>query len=238
MYYSFIVIGNQFVEGVSVEKLNEFFPQYFCLGIFTDTPEIMETITKLKPQLIFLNIQKGSSKESFLIRNLAESYQYLKLIPYVIVLCPTNDFALAAIQNGISDYLNDSYLHSLGRSLSKFEKKAPDNHQKSICIKSYSDYQFLKYTDIVYLKADNNTTDFKMVTDSKITAYKTLKYFEMVLPPCFVRIHKSYIVNIHFISRIHFSKSRCYLNLDESLPFSSNYRNKIEQILVLNIISS
>src|SRR5690606_34976141 len=118
------------------------------------------------------------------------------LIPYVIVLCPTNDFALSSIQNGMSDYLTDSNFHTLGKSLSKFEKRIPATPQKSICIKSYSDYRFLNYSDIVYLKADNNTTDFKLINGSIVTAYKTLKYFETSLPPYFIRIHKSYIVNI------------------------------------------
>lgn len=110
--------------------------------------------------------------------------------------------------------------------------------KKSICIKSYSDYRFLNYSDIVYLKADNNTTDFKLINGSIVTAYKTLKYFETSLPPYFIRIHKSYIVNIYFISRIHFSKSKCYLNFNEELPFSNNYRNSVEHILYLNLIGS
>nr|WP_255481777.1 LytTR family DNA-binding domain-containing protein [Flavobacterium sp. xlx-221] len=106
--------------------------------------------------------------------------------------------------------------------------------QQSLCIRSYSDYQILKFNDIVYLKADNNSTDFKMINGKTITAYKTLKYYEETLPVNFVRIHKSYIVNIHYVSRIVFSKSKCFLNFNEQLPFSNSYRVIVENILVQN----
>jgi len=238
VHYSFIVIGDQNVKGIAVERITEFFPHYFCAGIFPNDLAVLETIAEVKPHLIFFNINTDGNTESLTIKMLGKSYEYLTVIPYVVILCPTNDFAMEAIKNGISDYLNNSNLHTLGESLSKFEKRVPIPQQKSICIKSYSDYHFLKYDDIVFLKADNNTTDFKTTIGSKVTAYKTLKYFESVLPPYFIRIHKSYIVNIHFITRIQFSKSRCYLSLNEELPFSNSYRGTIEQILHLNLIGS
>lgn len=235
MNYSFIVIGDQCVAGVEVKRITDFFPNYFCAGIFPNSFDTLETIAKIKPQLIFFNIETGL-KNNITVEVLAESFDYLHLIPYVIVLSPTDDFAISCIQNGMSDYLKDLNFHTLGKSLSKFEKRTPATTQKSICIKSYSDYRFLNYADIVYLKADNNTTDFKLINGSVITAYKTLKYFENVLPAYFIRIHKSYIVNIYFISRIHFSKSKCYLNFNEEIPFSNNYRSSVEHILNLNLI--
>jgi len=234
--YSFIVVGDQYVTGVEVERIIDFFPNYFCAGIFPNSFDTLETIAKIKPQLIFFNIEAELNKSSITIEVLAESFNYLRQIPYVIVLSPTDDFAISSIHNGMSDYLTDSNFHTLGKSLSKFEKRTPATTQKSICIKSYSDYRFLNYTEIVYLKADNNTTDFKLVNGSVVTAYKTLKYFETVLPPYFIRIHKSYIVNIYFISRIHFSKAKCYLNFNEEIPFSNNYRSSVEHILRLNLI--
>lgn len=236
MNYSFIVIGDQYVTGIEIKRIIDFFPKYFCAGTFPNNLDILETITKVKPQLIFFNIETESNKSNLTIEVLGESFNYLHQIPYVIVLSPTDDFAISSIQNGMSDYLTDSNFHTLGKSLSKFEIRTPAITQKSICIKSYSDYRFLNYADIVYLKADNNTTDFKLTNGSIVTAYKTLKYFETVLPPYFIRIHKSYIVNIYFISRIHFSKSRCYLNFNEEIPFSNNYRSSVDHIINLNLI--
>lgn len=236
MQYSYIVVGNQIVKGMSVIKIREFFPQFFCAGFFKDHLDSLAEIVKINPQLIFFNVNNSFVEGQLSVESLTDSFRFTKLIPYIIVLNPTNDFILTSIQNGCSDYLHDSNIPTISKSLAKFEKKAPVFQQKIICIRSYSDYHFLKYEELVYLKADNNTTDFKLINGSVVTAYKTLKYFETVLPPYFIRIHKSYIVNIYFISRIHFSKSRCYLNFNEELPFSNTYRSSVEHILQLNLI--
>ena len=90
-----------------------------------------------------------------------------------------------------------------------------------LCVKSYGDYRFIEFDDIVYLKADNNSTDIMLSTGDSITAFKTLKYFESSLPNDFERIHNSHIINKKFVSRIHLGNSDCYLNKGKiKLPFS------------------
>lgn len=101
-----------------------------------------------------------------------------------------------------------------------------------ICIKSYGDYQFIALKDILYLQADNNTTDFYLVNGKKFTAYKTLKHYENNLPPFFFRIHNSYIVNCIYISRINTGKQLCYLNNNEiSVSFSKTFKDNIDTII-------
>lgn len=238
MEYSFIVIGNQKVQGISLEEMAAYFPRYSCAGMFPDDMKSIENIVLLKPQLIFFNVGKNDSPSAISFAVWAEMFEYLSFSTYLIVLSEQKEQAFEAVQAGAADYLNNVQLHTLGKSLARFEKRVPLQFQQRICIKSYSDYQFLKYHDIVYLKADNNTTDFKLTNGNVVVVYKTLKHFEQTLPHYFVRIHKSYIVNIHYVSRIQFSKSRCYLNFDEQLPFSVSYRDVVDRILSRNIIDS
>lgn len=101
-----------------------------------------------------------------------------------------------------------------------------------ICIKSYGDYQFIALKDVVYLQADNNTTDFHLQNGKKLTAYKTLKHYENNLPSSFYRVHNSYIVNSGYVSRINTGKSLCYLNNnDVSVPFSKTFKDSIDTII-------
>lgn len=101
-----------------------------------------------------------------------------------------------------------------------------------ICIKSYGDYQFIALKDVVYLQADNNTTDFHLYNGKKLTAYKTLKHYENNLPSFFYRIHNSYIVNSNYVSRINTGKSLCYLNNNEvSVSFSKTFKENIDTII-------
>lgn len=233
--FSFIIIGNQQDQLPDIVQKLSLFSNYNWIGTFSYSTDIIAKIVQLKPQLVF--IFKNDKETDISLKLISEALSYLSFVPYFILISNTQDFALEAIQNGISDYLIDTDAHTLGMSLFKFEKRFSDTVPQTICIKSYSDYHLIKYKDIVYLKADNNTTDFKLYNNKVITAYKTLKYFEHTLPYNFVRIHKSYIVNIHCISRIHFSKNKCYLDFNEQIPFSDTYRESIEQILNDNLMS-
>jgi two-component system, LytTR family, response regulator len=111
---------------------------------------------------------------------------------------------------------------------------SPEVDSTIICIKSYGDYQFIPVNDIVYLKADNNTTDFILQNGRKLTAYKTLKHYEVNLPFFFFRIHNSYIVNSHHVSRINTGKSLVYLNEGEtSISFSKTFKENVDTLIKL-----
>jgi len=200
--------------------------------VFKDTQSALKHIVKNKPDVVLVDIGAEPEQNKVIFQSIAEAMQYLKEIPYYIALSYDTSFAIHAIQAGFSDYLSlPISIHELGKSLFKFEKRIPEKTLKNLCIKSYSDYHFINIQDIVYLKADNNTTDIQLINGKIVTAYKTLKHFESALPFFFVRIHKSYIVNMNHVSRIHFSKSKCYLNYNEIVPFSISYRENIDFIL-------
>ena len=101
---------------------------------------------------------------------------------------------------------------------------------ETICLKSYKDYNYLNIENILYLKADNNTTDFYMDGGEIVGAYKTLKVFEELLPDSFYRIHKSYIINIKCVSRIHFGKSMCIISNRHKIPFTKTFIENINTI--------
>jgi DNA-binding LytR/AlgR family response regulator len=101
-----------------------------------------------------------------------------------------------------------------------------------LCIKSYGDYRYIDTRDICYFQADNNSTDIHLNNGEMITAFKTLKHFEGVLPHPFARIHNSYIVNRNYISRIHTGNAVCYIkNSTTKLPFSKSYKENVDLII-------
>jgi two-component system LytT family response regulator len=62
-------------------------------------------------------------------------------------------------------------------------------------------FQVLEVKDILYCKADDNYTEVYL-ENRRIVVSKTLKYFEEALAPFhFVRIHKSYVVNVNAVQR-------------------------------------
>lgn len=102
-----------------------------------------------------------------------------------------------------------------------------------ICVKSYGDYRYIDSNDILYFEADNNSTDIHLNNGEMITAFKTLKHFETVLPQAqFLRIHNSYIINVDQVSRIHTGNTVCYIkNSTTKLPFSKSYKDNVDLII-------
>ncbi len=235
MHFSFLIIDNNDTSVREILDVFENFPNYFCAGIVKDNKTAIKQILKTKTQLVIAQIPIQSNDSDLFFETIKESFQYLESIPYFIALAQNSDYALTAIQSGFSDYiLMPLYINQLGKSLFKFEKRSQAPViATTICIKSYSDYKVVPLQDIIYLKADNNTTDIQLYDGKTVNAFKTLKYFENTLPFYFLRIHKSYIVNINYVSRIYFSKSKCYVNYNESvpLPFSLTYRDNVEAII-------
>lgn len=102
-----------------------------------------------------------------------------------------------------------------------------------ICVKSYGDYRYIDSDDVLYFEADNNSTDIHLNNGEMITAFKTLKHFETVLPSHqFLRIHNSYIINVNHVSRIHTGNTVCYIkNSTTKLPFSKSYKENVDLII-------
>ncbi len=70
-----------------------------------------------------------------------------------------------------------------------------------ITIPQQDGFEVLEIADILYCEADDNYTKIHLVKGQKLVS-KTLKYFEESLnAQGFVRIHKSYLVNVNKITR-------------------------------------
>jgi DNA-binding LytR/AlgR family response regulator len=111
----------------------------------------------------------------------------------------------------------------------KFKKKHPFKSNKTICLKSYKDYQYLNLDEILFLRADNNTTDFHMNDGSVVNSFKTLKTYESILPKNFLRVHKSYIINSDYVSRVNFGSSKCTLKKhSQNVPFTKTYKDNVD----------
>jgi DNA-binding LytR/AlgR family response regulator len=231
--YSYLIIDDNTTNVQETLRQFEGFPEYFCVGVAGNRDEAVNKILELQPQIVFIEISSANKKSDLSLSIITELYRFIDTVPYFIVNTATPKFAFEAIRAGVFDYLlKPLSTFDLRKSLLKFQKTNPAAANSTICIKSYGDYQFISLNDIVYLKADNNTTDFHLQNGRKITAYKTLKHYEASLPFFFFRIHNSYIVNSNYISRINTGKSLCYLNnSDLSISFSKTFKDNIDTII-------
>ncbi|MEL6811717.1 MAG: LytTR family DNA-binding domain-containing protein [Bacteroidota bacterium] len=233
MEYPFVIIDNDPKTINSIQLSMENQPEFACVGITDDEQTGLDLILERRPALVFLDIElPGRDCNKILFNIINELHKYVDNLPQFVVMAQTAEYAIQGIRNNVLDYIvKPMEQNLLRRCLLRFQRQVASHLVNTLCFKSYGDYKFINADDVLYLKADNNTTDIVLSGDRVVRAFKTLKCFQDALPSNFMRIHNSYIVNIDQISRIHFGKSKCTIkNTMDFVPFSKSYRSNVEHI--------
>lgn len=241
MEYTYTIIDSDAVSNLQLHAFLDEYGDFECINTSSTATDGLNDILKYTPDIVFINLNENANT---LFQMVMEIHQYINQLPLLIGIASSKHYAYDAIKNGFFDYWLQPYDEfDIRKSLLKLKKRVPkEKAPTTLCLKSYKDFQYLNTNDILYLKADNNTTEFFMKDGSVTNAYKTLKTFENTLPEHFMRIHQSYIVNTHYISRINFGKSICALKtVHTQLPFSKSYRENmltLKKMLSKNTFSS
>lgn len=175
----------------------------------------LKAIQDLKPDLVFLDIQLPKLTG-------LELLELLENPPVIIFTTAYDQYAIKAFEMSALDYLLKPFsLERFNAALDKArqriisgtsEKTVVDKllqHQSEqpgfldrVAIKSGSRIHVVSTTSIRYIEAQD---DYVMIycAEGKFLKEKTMKYFEAHLDPdMFVRIHRSYIINVHEIKQI------------------------------------
>lgn len=233
MQFSFILVDDSDSFETTLEHIKQFH-EFLCVAVCHTKNDGIDKILELKPNVVFLSLNHSlQNHNSISFSLLSELHEYLEELPTIIVLSDHKETAYEAYQRGVTGFLLKPIdPNELRRCLLRFQKTHKALFADKISIKSNGDYNFIRFHDIVYLKADSNTTDFYLKSGKVVTAFKTLKHFEKLLPFYFFRIHHGYIINIDYVNRINLGKSSCYLDNNEIiLPFSRTYKENIDTII-------
>lgn len=233
---SYFILESDSSTVLNICKVFEEYPEFTCKGITEDYENGMNSILKETPDIVFVNVDlRDKNDHGDVFTYCKEIDDHIRKKPVYIALSLDKTKAYRALKNRFFDYIvkpgNELEIRKVVLQLIK-------NHQPFlndfICLKSYKDFNLLEIDNVLFLKADNNATDFVLLDGKKVSAYNTLKSYESGLPGNFIRIHHSYIVNKNHISRINFGKLRCFLSHNEiSLPFSKSYRHNLNSLEVL-----
>lgn len=224
---NYFIIDNEPNSIQCFKNVLEGYNGFNYVGTSNQYDHAMNAILKEMPNLVFFNIDNTFNNP---FQFLQELHRYCDETPIFFAVSSFKEKAFDVIKSGFFDFLLNPLTElEIRKSILNFQKTFPLESSKKICLKSYKDYQYLNTDEILFLKADNNTTDFYMSDGSVIGAFKTLKTFEDVLPSNFLRIHKSYIINKNYVSRIQFGKSICTIKKNSyDIPFTKTYLGNIE----------
>jgi len=189
-----------------------------CIGIYESGLDITQEQLQ-QADILFLDIQLPE----------LSGLSYLKTIvnpPKVIVTTAYSDYAVDAFEENVLDYLvkpfsYERFFKAITRARSQLQV---DHKETDTSLYLYADKTIYKITidDILYLKAEVDYV--KVVTKEKaILILDSLRNWEEKLfNSNFIRIHRSYIINIDKIDKIY--GNQVFIS-DEILPIGKVFKD-------------
>jgi two-component system, LytTR family, response regulator len=196
------------------EKLSAYCPQIVVLAEATNGQEALMLIQHHQPQLIFLDIEMPRMNGFEMLNELPEKNFH------IIFTTAYDQYAIKAIKYAAFDYLLKPIdIEELRTAVAKIDTRVISQTNKQVellnqnmqqkkkqlsklAIPTLEGLLFYAISDIIHLEANSNYTNIYLTNKIKITASKTLKEFEELLPDdIFFRTHHSHLINLNYIKR-------------------------------------
>lgn len=175
----------------------------------------LQKIQAHQPDLIFLDVEMPNGNGFDLLEKTGN-------INFEIIFTTAYDqYALRAIKFAALDYLLKPIgINELVATIEKVKQKKEllssrqnyevlvknlqqaDKSSKQIALPTSEGFAFVKLNDIIYCEADSNYTYIHLAGKEKVFVSRTLKeYEEMLEENDFMRVHKSYLINLHHVKQ-------------------------------------
>lgn len=217
------------------------FEEIEVAGECNDGFEAAKMISETNPDLLFLDIQMPKINGFELLEILPEP-------PAVIFTTAFDEYALKAFEVHALDYLLKPFSQErFAQAIEKWRSMAgemrkplpsityqPPEEQYRVVIKDGNEIKIIPTADIHYIEAYDDYVKIHTASGKHLKK-KTMAHFEQTLPPQqFVRIHRSYILNIQELTRIEAFEKNSYvavLKCGSRLSISRNAYADLKQVL-------
>lgn len=143
--------------------------------------DLLEKVGAVNCKIVFVTAYDDFALRAF------EFYAFAYLVK------PFKQSALMDVMSRIIEEKENLPQENLSMVSSAYKKKQLDK----IIIPELDGFQVVQTNDILFLKSDNNYSEFFLSEGQQILSSRTLKEYERLLTPSgFFRIHRSYLINI------------------------------------------
>lgn len=221
------------------------FPEIEIVAECSDGFEGIKAITQHQPDFIFLDIQMPK----------INGFEMLELVekpPAVIFTTAFDEYAIKAFEVNAIDYLLkpieksrfDQAVQKISAKLNTSDAAETQElldsaatspaQQNRVVVKKNGVIKIIAVADIHYLEADDDYVKLS-TTEGLFHKNKTMSFFERTLDASqFIRIHRSYIINLGQVTRIELKEKDSYIVLLKSdiwLPVSKTGYVKLKAAL-------
>ncbi len=186
--------------------------------IFSELPSLRE----YSGDIVFISGDNGYAMEAFELS--AANY----------ILKPIDEDKFAVVINKLTSPYESALKFDKEEVLNTNDLVYYNNlsSDKKIAFRTNKGYMIRNVNDIVYIKSNNNYSEFFFPNKEREVVAKSISEFEKILERLgFFRIHQSYLVNFKYVSRFDNESLNLYLNTDDSLPVSIRRKSYLLEML-------
>lgn len=238
-------------EKLARELLHEYlaaFPQIEILGECSKGAEAVEQIDKLKPDLIFLDVQMPGMNGFDVLDEIIHE-------PYVIFTTAYDQYAIKAFEKNAVDYLlkpldQERFKLAVDRALQRKKMETGDiedllsgmhapstrsTFDSHIFVQKSEKLFNLPVDEIMYLEASGDYSVISTKNDQFVSSSGIGKLEEIMNPEKFIRVHRSTIINLSYLKEIerHFNGGMIVkMQNGKTFPVSRTYAKLIRKKVV------
>jgi DNA-binding LytR/AlgR family response regulator len=205
-------------------------------GAFSSVEEAEVFLTQNHIDLIFLDVQINES-------NGIEWLKQLNRTHTVIIVSSFKEFALEGYSISAVDYLTkpidaDKFDEAVEKAIAQVRAKdsfttSPDNisfDREYFLIKESLSTFKITYSEVYAISALENYIKIITLKKTYVVLATLLQFERSITNHPFLRVHRSYIVNINYIKVLH--KDTLTLSNDLEIPLGDVYKDQIQEVFV------
>jgi two-component system, LytTR family, response regulator len=226
-------------------------PEVEVVGEAGSGPEAVEAIQRLRPDLVFLDIQMPGADGFGVLAALEAG-----TLPHVVFVTAYDEYALRAFEVHAVDYLlkpfdADRFRTALDRAKERVrarppaddlegrirralaEARTPPAYLDRVLVRTGSRAVFLRTDEIDWLEAEENYVRLHAGRESYLVRGTLAGLEERLDPAKFIRVHRSHIVNLASIRELHpWSHGDWMIVLRDGreLMLSRRYRDRLPEL--------
>ena len=195
--------------------LNRYCPDVSLVATADSVKEGLIAIEEHQPDVVFLDVEMPYGNGFDLLDQVQD-------ITFATVFVTAfSNYAIKALNLSASYYiLKPVDIDELISAVDKIkEEKTKDNHhfnskvlvenlntvdklEHKIVLPQMNGFEVVRVKDVIRIQANDNFSDFHMVDGTRKVICRTLKHYEeLLLDFNFLRVHKSHLVNLHYVRR-------------------------------------
>lgn len=232
------------------QMLFRYAPDISIIGEADSVLSGVEAVHRLKPNVLFLDIQLTDGTGFDVLEKLAEING--KITSQVVFITAHEQYAIKAFRFSALDFLlkpvdpdelqkviqkikevmskSDNYAH-IDLLLENIRRKV--DHFKRIALSTSEGIHLFEISDIIRCESEDNYTKFYIKNNKPILISKTLKeYEELLTEHGFERIHQSHLINLAYL-KSYIKKEGGYVVMadNSNLPISQRKKERLQELL-------